>query len=304
MALSECVPMSTDHRRRELVEHGNTLFPVACYHDNLSEIDVGWHWHDELEAVIIDAGQACVFIDGTEFVMKQGEAVFINSGVLHGFSGRESNGIPCRLHSVVFHPRLIGGNLDTIFWQKYLATLLEDSSRAFIRFRPESDWHQRAIDEIEKCWQACALENSGFEFAVREHLSRLILLLSENTKAAHEQSYSADLRNSERIKRMLSFIQDHFCEEVTLEDIARSANVSENECLRCFRRMLFCSPMQYVRQLRIQKAANLLVRTSANISDIAIECGFQDMSYFSKTFRQYKGMPPRQYRKMTHAQTH
>ena len=84
MALSTCGPVSTDGRGRELIKHGTSLFPAACYHDNLSEEAVSWHWHDELEAFIVESGAARAAVNGTEHILRRGEGIFINAGVLHG----------------------------------------------------------------------------------------------------------------------------------------------------------------------------------------------------------------------------
>ena len=60
--------------------------------------------------------------------------------------------------------------------------------------------------------------------------------------------------------------------------------------------MVGTTPIQYVKQLRIQKAAELLASTDQRIADIGAACGFQEMSYFAKTFRTVKGQAPSQYR--------
>ena len=73
--------------------------------------------------------------------------------------------------------------------------------------------------------------------------------------------------------------------------------MSESECLRCFRAMLGTTPIQYVKQLRIQKAAELLLSTGRRVADIAAQCGFQDASYFTRTFREHRGCSPAEYRR-------
>lgn len=88
----------------------------------------------------------------------------------------------------------------------------------------------------------------------------------------------------------------HYNGELTLAKIAESVNLSENECLRCFRNMISTTPIQYVKQIRIQKAAELLISTDWKISDIGSECGFQEMSYFAKIFRELKGCTPGAFR--------
>ena len=165
MALSVCGPVSTDRQGRELVEHGTPLFPAACYHDNVSEAFVPWHWHDELEVLVIADGTARVSVNGTDHTVKQGEGFFVNAGVLHGVwpEGTEA----CLLRSVVFHPRLVGGSVDSILWQKYLEPLLSDPCRPCVHFTNVRRWEAAASEAIQAAWQSCVSEAEGFEFEVR-----------------------------------------------------------------------------------------------------------------------------------------
>lgn len=295
MAVTPCGAVTTDRQGRELIDHGTPLFPLACYHDNISEVDVPWHWHDELEALVVETGTARVAVNGTGYVVKRGEGVFVNAGVLHGVwpVGEE----PCRLRSVVFHPRLVGGGVDSILWQKYLEPLLANPGCPCVHFSGVRDWDKRAIAAIQAAWQAVAAEGAGFEFTAREQLSQLIFLLFQNCPRAERRPAEKTLRDERRIKTMLQYIQARYAEELTLAQIARSAHLSENECLRCFRAMLGCSPIQYLKQLRVQKAAELLISTDQKISDIGGSCGFQEMSYFARVFRELKGCTPSAFRK-------
>lgn len=295
MALSVCGPVSTDRQGRELIDHGTPLFPVACYHDNIRKKSVPWHWHDELEILVIETGTARVSVNGADYIAKQGEGFFINSGALHGIWNKGAE--PCYLQSVVFHPRLVGGSVDSILWQKYLEPLLSDPCRSCVHFTRGQEWEKAASKAIQAAWEFCVSETAGFEFEVREQLSKLIFLLSQNCPAAERKPSEKTMRDGERIKIMLQYIQEHYNEELILAKIAESAAVSENECLRCFRSMIGSTPIQYVKQVRIQKAADLLLSTNRKISDIGAECGFQEMSYFAKTFRELKGCTPGEFRR-------
>ena len=132
---------------------------------------------------------------------------------------------------------------------------------------------------------------------MRERLSRLIFLLTKHCPAAEKVPSEKLLRDGERIKIMLQYIQAHYHQELTLSKIAGSAAISENECLRCFHTMVGSTPIQYVKQVRIQKAAELLADAGQKISDIGAACGFQEMSYFARTFRELRGCTPSQYRR-------
>lgn len=295
MAMSTCGSSAIDRQGKELLEHGTALFPAACYRDDIGREPVPWHWHDEMEVLRVDRGSARICVRGKDCAVREGEGFFINAGVLHGIWPLESES--CNLRSVVFHPRLVGGSVDSILWQKYLEPLRSDPCLPCVHFGKLQPWERDASEAILEAWLACAFEGEGFEFVVREQLSRLIFLLAKHCPAEERRPSEKALRDGERIKIMLQYIQENYAQELNLARIAQSAAVSENECLRCFRSMTGSTPIQYLRQLRIQRAAELLATTDRKISDIGAACGFQEMSYFAKIFREQKGDSPGAYRK-------
>lgn len=300
MAIAEC-NTAVDSRGRELLQHGTVAFPVACYHDDFNKMDVPWHWHEELEAVLISAGSCTLAAGNEKITLNAGDGFFINSGILHSAWDDAATG--CRFHSLVFHPRLVGGSLDSVFYQSYLQPLMDHPALEYIPLYSSIPWQKAALEAIETAWQSCRAEPAFYEFQVRSALSELICLLHENRPAVRRPSSEKNLRDAERIKVMLAFIHEHIASELTTRRIAACAMISESEALRCFRCTIGTSPIQYVKQYRIQQAAQLL-ESHDKISDIAARCGFQDMSYFTKTFRELKGCTPTEYRRVSKNTSH
>jgi len=296
-----CMPLSScnvivDASRRERVSHGTAAYPIACYgYTDLSRSEVPWHWHEAWEAIVVLSGRCAVAAGKEKFVLKSGEGIFINSGVLHGCWNRGRPG--CQFHSLVFHPRLVGGGMDSVFYQNYVQPLSENRGLECLRLSPEVAWQREAMEAIENAWQANVRETEGYEFVTRNRLSELTLLLHQHVPGETGQSGAKARRDEERIKRMLQYIHDNFAGELRVGDIAGAAAISESECLRCFRAAIATTPIQYVRQYRIQRAAWLLVNTQQSIAEIGGQCGFPDISYFTKTFREQKGCTPGQYRR-------
>jgi AraC-like DNA-binding protein len=96
---------------------------------------------------------------------------------------------------------------------------------------------------------------------------------------------------------MLQYIHNHFSEEITIADLSNEAIISPSEVLRCFHNTIHTTPNQYLKQFRIQKAAKMLVETDMTSLEIALECGFQSSSYFTKSFKEKMGSTPLEFRK-------
>lgn len=294
MSISLCSSL-TNEQGKELVSHGTSSFPVACYMDDLDETSIPWHWHEELELVIVTRGTLSVSVSGLEFSIGKGDGLFINKGILHQMQKREDSS--CLLHSLVFHGRLVGGSMDSIFWQKYLEPLLCDACFPFSLLNRDIGWQKEALLIAEKAWNSCSEEKPGYEFSVRSSLSRLLYFLYANRPTVGQSRLSPkNLREQERIKRMLQYIHKHSSEELTVPQIAKSALISESECLRCFKNIIGTTPIRYVRQYRLQKAAGLLSSSDEPVAVIAASCGFQEMSYFAKVFRETYSMTPSAWR--------
>ena len=97
---------------------------------------------------------------------------------------------------------------------------------------------------------------------------------------------------------MLSYIYGHYRENITLEDIAKAADINRSEAGRCFKRYMSCSPMDALIQYRLQVAHRLLNETTLTLEEISDSCGFHSTKYFSRRFRKEYGCPPSQYRIM------
>ena len=174
MALSVCRTVIDDFAR-ELLKHGTAAFPIACYHDDLQTEPVPWHWHEELEVLVVSEGTILATAAGEKYRLEKGEGLFINAGVLHG--DWPLNAGPCRLHSMVFHPRLVGGSPDSVFWQKYLQPLLTDPSRPCAVLRPGVEWQREAMNQMERAFRAVVNEQPGYEFKARAALSEMLFQL-------------------------------------------------------------------------------------------------------------------------------
>lgn len=286
--------VQTNIQGEELREHGTRLFPVACYLDRLPQDEFPWHWHNELELGIITAGSTVVEAGSARYEIHAGEGFFFNSNVLHAAMDSGSGG--CEIHSVVFHPWAVSGGTDNVIWQKYVKPLVENQAQAGVHFMPDTEWHRQILEGIDMIWRLAEAEEYGFEVYIRNALSMILTLLSEHQPSIGKKSFGREQRNNVRIKEMLTFIQANYDRELTIEEIASACAISVSECIRCFRATISTTPIAYLKSYRLQQAALKLQLSTDKISTIAESCGFQEMSYFAKAFKEAYGCTPSEYR--------
>ena len=291
MALSLC-RTTVDDSARELMEHGTAAFPIACYHDDLQAEPVPWHWHEEFEFILAALGPIHVDVNKTRLTLQTGQGVFVNSGALHAVEPAEGRAL---LHSGVFQPRLVGG-MDTVFWQKLIRPLLQPGTPPFFLLDEAVPWQRQVLLCLREAWKGVADEPFDYENRVRYHLTAALRLLITQCVSGKVKVSEQEQIASERMKQMLRYVEEHYAEELTVEKLADCVALSESACLRSFRQFLGITPIQYVKQFRVEKAAELLRSTRLKTGEIGMECGFADGSYFIKTFREIKHCTPKEYR--------
>ena len=283
-----------DETGRELLTYGTPDFPIAFFDEDLTKVSVPPHWHDELEIVIVKKGVVHARIAGNSFALVAGEGYFANSGILHAETLETKTG---HQHSLVFSPGIISQAEDRI-WQACVAPIFRNSRLPYIRLSDGVPWQREFLHLAERAWGFGAYDRENYPIEVRYGLSRAFSLIAAHADVVeNEFRYTGRYRRDElRMKKALRFIENNYAEGITIDDMARSAEISVSTCLRLFRTMLGTTPVQYLIGYRLQRAAEELKRPKGGtIAEIAYSCGFSDASYFNRCFRKACGMTPTEY---------
>jgi hypothetical protein len=123
------------------MKHGTEEFPCTYYLDKYYNSAYPWHWHDELELAFVQKGNLIVSINEHRYTLREGEGIFINSGVLHAYSGMEN--IECLYPNLLFNASLIYGTQKSVFWKKYLQPLIEAINISHIILRGDVPWQKK-----------------------------------------------------------------------------------------------------------------------------------------------------------------
>lgn len=286
------------------LKHGNKDYPVDFYLLNATESlmdTIPWHWHKETELIYILDGCGEFRISEDSFQIHEGDALFINSQVMHSFCvapGSET----CTCIDIVFRPDYLISPSQPSLYTKYVYPFIQNQN---LRGFPltKSDMEKAELSYyIPEIFDMNMKEQSGYELRTRELLMKIWLYILEQTKNTHLTSNAQHTKISldeRRTKEALQYIENHYTESITLDDIANSIHLSRSECCRCIKRCMNMTPFEYLLQFRIQKAAQLLSNSKSplSIAELASAVGFNSCSYFNKLFRKYMGCTPSQYKK-------
>jgi AraC-like DNA-binding protein len=264
--------------------------------------NIPWHWHEEIEIVLALEGDTLVICGETEYLLHPGEAIFVNSNVLHKLKRAQKN-TPCRINSLLFMPEFVASFPQSIIQQRYIAPLVRCTTMSEVMLRLDVPWQKEAIRHFEAAFEAFTSDRYGYEIRVQVELMQMLLILMENLQDRVCDTDLVQNKDSARIKQMLGYIHAHYAEPLTVSQIAAASSISESECYRCFRKVLDTSPIDYLLQYRIRAAAGLLSGSDMSVSDICFATGFNSPSYFAKVFRQELLVSPRSYR-ATHQPAH
>ena len=283
-----------DKDGRELLTYGTKDFPIAFFDDDLTIVKVPWHWHDELEIVIITAGSVNVHIANREFLLSAGEGYFSNSGILHSATLESKNG---HQHALVFDPRTIAHPGDLI-WKTYVDPTVGNPSLPFIKLSPSVPWQKDIIKYSDNAWTQGAFEKKDFPINVREQLTKVFSIITSHMDLLQNESIYTDRfqKDEIRTKKCLIFIENNYASPITIEDIAKSAGISISSCLRLFKVVLGTTPIKYLLKYRLQRICESLENDpETTISNVVFSNGFSDATYFNRCFKKEYGMTPTEY---------
>lgn len=246
------------------------------------------HWHEDVQFIYVLEGQISVKTLNDSTILQTGEGVFINKGVVHLV---EHTGA-CHYYSFVFPDYFL-----KFYFGSPAAVLVERiigrDQLPVYAFTTDLPWCGPILDTLQELIKLEKNKTDYYVYEVLVRLSSIWLVISKNIILPPNKTNDA---LSSRMQAFLNYIEVHYKEDISLERLAESAHVSKSECLRCFKVSMQTTPLKYLMEYRLQKAAELLISTTEPIGTIATNVGFKQSSHFGKCFREKTGYSPRDYR--------
>lgn len=278
--------------QREDVRHGEYIFPVIrylCQFDSETPIMTP-HWHEEAELTLITTGTSIYHLNLENCEVAAGDLVFIQPMVLHSIFLIGAK--PMESETYVFHLNFLGGNSADLCSIKYLTPLMNQESTfpAIIKTNhPAYDSLYGIFKQIDSLYTK---HPEGYELALKSLFLQVIFLLypyrvkNSATPGLHSEA-------SEKLKNVLNYIETHYDTALTVSELAALCYFSDYHFMRFFKKHTGMTCIEYINNLRLEKAVQLFEQGRTSILDVSLSTGFSNLSYFHRVFKARYGMTPK-----------
>jgi len=281
---------------REKISHGTLMFPLAKYcWDGEFEYTVNKHWHQEIEIIYFENGTFEYTCDTNKYIVEAPALAFVNSGVMHGLKLEEGQ----KESALVFDCRMLSYEWYDESQSVIIEPLINQKIKLPPFIKPEDDIWDEVLDIYKKTLTTAEQDNVSANLRIKLYLAELLTFLYDNDYLiAIEEKKAADAYQLENIQRAITYIKDNFDKKIKVSDVSNYVGMSEEYLCRYFKKKMGKTLTEYINEIRIDKASEKLRNTEDKVIDIAVQCGYDNISYFIKRFKRMKGISPLEYRKM------
>lgn len=249
-----------------------------------------WHYHPEVELIFVCKGSGKRQIGSNISYFSDGNLVLIGSNLPHcGLTNENTNNDYEMV--IQFKPDFLGENIWETPEMQRISALLEKSKAGIVFNENIKKTVGKKIADMHEMSSLNKLLN------FLEILDELATTQDYRILNAGKYYLQTQVEDNERINHIFNYVKDHFKEQITLEEIADLANMKVPSFCRYFKKITNKTFTQFVNEYRITHSLKLLAEQPLSITEVCFESGFNNFSYFNKTFKEYIKKSPSQYRK-------
>ena len=287
--MKEKITLSLD--QHENARHGEEIFPLQKYVTPLwKEYPyVTAHWHEEAEFTRLEKGSCTYQIHLETYEVEEGDLIFIPPAVLHAISNEKEECMQSETY--VFHMDFLGAKAADICAIRYLNPLMNQKLIPPFVIKKGHPLYEKAAELFENINAEYDKKTPGYEIVIKSYLLQLVAALipycTRNTEAD-----AILTEHAKKLKEVLSYINAHYMEELTISELAGICFFSEYYFMRFFKKYMGMSCVQYIKNVRLERAADQFENGETNTLEVALACGFSNLSYFHREFKKKYGMTP------------
>lgn len=280
----------------EMKAHTQVPFPYNTYLCTipLDFPGVPFHWHEEMELIVIKKGRGFVSVDLESRPVKSGELVVVSPGQLHAI--HQDGAYEMEYENILFKPEMLFALLPDVCTVDYFMPFVNGQRKVPVWIDGECVCGEQIFSCVSRIDEICSQKPAGYQIAVKGYLYQLFFLLFQQGGEV-DQEKRERFKSLDKLKLIMKKIETDYQENLTVGEMAELSGFSQSHFMKFFKANMGTSFIEYLNEYRLSMAARLLITSSMDILHIAVDTGFSNISYFNRIFKKKFGMTPGQYRK-------
>ena len=290
-----------DSARRELEKHGTETFPMTVNHDDLWSFEgknVPIHWHNDLEINLIREGEAVFQVYQKSYRVRTGEGFLLNRNVPHSCSSPGNEHV--RYSTILVRPDFLYGDFGSDVERKCFQPFLQNSAVPCIHLTGFDENGKEILQKLNQVEEAFDRKRFCYELKIKGLLCEAFAMILYGHRQELTKFVPANLQELERLEKMLNYLNMHFTEVISLQDLADQVHLSREVCCRLFKKMTGKTITGYLEEYRVNKSFSLVQSGQYSMIQITEMVGFSNPSRFASAFRKRFGCNPGEYHSVKH----
>ena len=278
-------------------------YPIQIFPNRARTIKKGdcilyLHWHVHLELIIVRKGQAVFHIDSRPIEVQAGDVLLVPGGSLHvGYSQSDED---FEMDCIVFNPALFNEWMNDSIHVQLLSMYLEGKTHFPLLISRFEDWDSQYKMELDEISKEFLNKEIGYQLIVKAKLYAWLVKLARYYSkfqpiAIEREPYFA---NRDHFKQLIDWVKEHYAEKLTVKQAAMMVGLDQFYFCKQFKKLTGRTFIEYVNVCRVSEAERLLISSQATIGEIATQVGCENANYFTKLYKQYKGITPSDVRRI------
>ena len=290
-----------DSARRELEKHGTETFPMTVNNDDLWSFEgknVPIHWHNDLEINLIREGEAVFQVYQKSYRVRTGEGFLLNRNVPHSCSSPGNEHV--RYSTILVRPDFLYGDFGSDVERKCFQPFLQNSAIPCIHLTGFDENGKEILQKLNQVEEAFDRKRFCYELKIKGLLCEAFAMILYGHRQELTKFVPANLQELERLEKMLNYLNMHFTEVISLQDLADQVHLSREVCCRLFKKMTGKTITGYLEEYRVNKSFSLVQSGQYSMTQITEMVGFSNPSRFASAFRKRFGCNPGEYNSVKH----
>lgn len=283
--------MKTPSSFMEIRKRGSLNDCFEKYHVvyDRTKLFVANHWHRETEILYVTSGCIRLTINHQSFVGEPGDIFVINSGEMHEIYG---DGAPLDYTAFVF-------DFDILSFSKHdfaEQTFIEPILRQEMRFVNRIHACETMLGILRQLSEIHTQKSECYMLFTKALLVQFVARLIEERQVLSVQNPTWDSEKKQLLKNIVAYIHENYAQKIALADMAEQFHMSPKYFCRFFKKNFNKTLVEYIGDVRIDHSLSLLDEKNIPVAEVAVACGFCNMSYFAHSFKKKIGCTPSQYK--------